>query len=242
MTFSFALLGALVLLLPGFAGYYGLRVGEATNLVSPYPDRPNSNQTIFIVVLLALFAHMAGSILFTLNDFIALRASPIIVPFETNPYRALWFGRLPDRFSSAALTWELCYFCGLTIATGWVLRTLARTNRMGGLLSSLRFGWLQPMARQIEAGSHVVIGYVMTRLGHDGAWIAYEGIVRRLALTDDDAIEMIILEQCDRFVVRIVDGRVERVNSEGQTIALIQLRNDQVANYALETLAVAQEP
>jgi hypothetical protein len=50
----------------------------------------------------------------------------------------------------------------------------------------------------------------MTTTGHDGAWIAYQGMVRRLALNDDDAIEMIVHEQCDRFVVRIVDGKVER--------------------------------
>ena len=51
MTFGYALLGALVLLLPGFAGYFGLRIGEASDFVSPRPDRPNSNLTIFLIVL-----------------------------------------------------------------------------------------------------------------------------------------------------------------------------------------------
>lgn len=71
MTFGYALLGALVLLLPGFAGYFGLRIGEASDFVSPRPDRPNSNLTIFLIVLLALAAHTAGAGIFAFNEAIA---------------------------------------------------------------------------------------------------------------------------------------------------------------------------
>jgi len=235
MVFGYALLGALVLLLPGFAGYYGMRVGEA-GFVSPRPDRPNSNQTIFAVVLYALLAHTAGAAVFGLNELVARRAVLIALPQYPNPYRLLW-GGVPAAMSGAAFAGELLYFSALTLGSFALCRRLAVPDPVNAATAPLRFGWLLPVARQVEAGSHVVIGHVMTTLGHDGAWIAYEGMVRRLAL-DDDAIEMIVLEQCDRFVVRIVDGRVERVDSDQRTIELIQLRHEQVANWALEVIEV----
>jgi hypothetical protein len=240
VTFGYALLGALILLLPGLAGYYGTRLGEAGDLVSPRPDRPNSNQTIFLVVFIALIAHTLGALTFGVNEVIAgYVGKGVSLPFEPNPYRVLWNGKMPGKLSGAGFAWELAYSLILTVGTGIIFQRLAHRNPVTTVTAPLRFGWLLPIAKQVEAGSHVVIGYVLTTMGHDGAWIAYEGIVRRLALNDDDAIEMIVLEQCDRFVVRLVDGKVERVDTEGQTIELIQLRNDQVANYALEVLEVA---
>lgn len=236
MTFGYALLGALVLLLPGFAGYYGMRIGEASNLVSPRPDRPQSNLTIFVVVFVALTAHAAGAALFALNEAVARHAVLLPLGFDPNPYRPLWRAPAPAALSGASFAWELAWFVALTLASGWACRWLANQTPVTALSAPLRFGWLLPIARQVAAGSHVVIGYVLTTTGHDGAWIAYEGVVRRLALNDDDAIEMIVLEQCDRFVVRIADGRVERVDSAAQTIELIQLRQDQIANCALEVL------
>lgn len=238
MTFGYALLGALVLLLPGFAGYYGMRIGEASNLVSPRPDRPQSNLTIFVVVFVALVAHAAGATLFALNELAARHAVLLPLGFDPNPYRLLWRAQAPAALSGASFAWELAWFVALTLVAGRACRWLAGQTPVTALSAPLRFGWLLPIAQQVAAGSHVVIGYVLTTTGHDGAWIAYEGVVRRLALNDDDAIEMIVLEQCDRFVVRIADGRVERVDSAAQTIELIQLRQDQIANCALEVLEV----
>lgn len=60
MTFGYALRGAPVLL-PGFSGRYGVRIGEANDLVSPRPDHPNSKQTIFLAM--AFCAHVVGAVL-----------------------------------------------------------------------------------------------------------------------------------------------------------------------------------
>jgi len=239
MTFGYALLGALVLLLPGFAGYYGMRLAETANLIKPAPDRPNSNFTIFVIVLLALIAHLLGAVLFAANEIAARSVLLLRIPFDPNPYHVLWSGQVPGTMSGVGFVWELGYFVLLTVAMGTGCNILIAKSHITSVTTPLRFGWLLPIARKVEAGSHVVIGYVMTTTGHDGAWIAYEGMVRRLALNDDDAIEMIVLEQCDRFVVRIVDGKVERIDSEGQTIELIHLRDAQVANYALEVIEVS---
>lgn len=238
MTFGYTLLGALMLLLPGFAGYYGTRLGEAGNLVSPRPDRPNSTFTIFIVVFLALLAHTIGAGFFAVNERLASWQTLVYLSHDPNPYRLLWTGKAPFNMSGQAFALDLLYLVILTAGSGITGEWLSRKSPVTAASAPLRFGWLLPIARQVEAGSHVVIGYVLTTTGHDGAWIAYEGMVRRLALNDDDAIEMIVLEQCDRFVVRIVDGKVERIDSDAQTIELIQLRDGQVANYALEVIEI----
>jgi hypothetical protein len=239
MTFGYALLGALVLLLPGFAGYYGMRLGETGGLLTLAPDRPNSNFTIFMVVLFALVAHVIGSALFAINEVISHWVVLVHVAYDPNPYRALWSGQVPSRMSGPGFTLELTYLLLLTAGMVAGVEFIAKRIPSTTLTAPLGFGWLLPIAKQVEAGSHIVIGYVMTTTGHDGAWIAYQGMVRRLALNDDDAIEMIVLEQCDRFVVRIVDGKVERVDTDAQTIELIHLRNTQVANYALEVIEVS---
>ncbi|KRB93215.1 hypothetical protein [Sphingomonas sp. Root720] len=191
MTFGYALLGALVLLLPGFAGYYGVRIGEANDLVSPRPDHPNSNQTIFLVVALALSAHVAGAILFAANEQIAGAHPWFNIGFDPNPYKMLLLGHVPGRLSSTAFAAELLYFFLLTIATGWVGERTAKLNPITTKAQPLRFGWLLPIARQVEQGSHIVIGYVMTTTDNDGSWLAYEGMVRRLALDDDDGIQIV---------------------------------------------------
>lgn len=237
MTFGYTLLGGLLLLLPGFAAYLGQRLGE-TGLVSPRPDQPSSTLTIFIVVFFALLFHAIGAGLFALNEFIAHSHHIVTLAYDPNPYRMLWAGKAPRGMSGIGFAWDLLYLVLLTVAAGAVTEWMSRRIPITAISAPLRFGWLLPIAKQVEAGSHVVIGYVLTTTGHDGAWIAYEGIVRRLALDDDDAIQMIVLEQCDRFVVRIIDGKVERVDSDADTIALIQLRDKQIANYALEVLEV----
>lgn len=66
MTFGYALPGAPVLLLPGFANRYGVRIDEANDFVSRRPDHPNSNQTIFLAM--ALCAHVLGAGLFAAVD------------------------------------------------------------------------------------------------------------------------------------------------------------------------------
>lgn len=151
----------------------------------------------------------------------------------------LWSGKPDARLTGFGIELELFYLVVLTLGAGLGGEWLARRSPVNTLSAPLRFGWLLPIAKQVQAGSHVVIGYVLTTTGHDGAWIAYEGMVRRLSLDDDGAIQMIVLEQCDRFVVRLVDGKVERVDSDADTIALIQLRDKQIANYALEVIEVS---
>ena len=240
MTFGYALLGALVLLLPGFAGYFGLRIGEARDFVSPRPDRPNSNLTIFLVVALALGAHVFGAGIFALNELIAAWKPLIRLSYEPNPYKALLSGHAPQGLSSLAIELELLFFLGLAVLMGWICETIARTSPITARADPLRFGWLLPIVQKVEAGGHVAVGYVRTTSGHDGAWIAYEGSVRRLTLDEDDGIRMIVLEQCDRFLVQMKDGKIERVDMESAPIAMMHLAADQIADFAVELFEVPE--
>jgi hypothetical protein len=104
----------------------------------------------------------------------------------------------------------------------------------------LRFGWLLPIVEKVEAGGHVAVGYVRTTSGHNGAWVAYEGSIRRLTLDDDDGIRMVVLEQCDRFIVRMTDDKIERVDMDSAPIAMMHLAADQIADFAIELFEVPE--
>lgn len=242
MTFGYALLGALVLLLPGFAGYFGLRIGEASDLVSPRPDRPNSNLTIFLIVLLALAAHTAGAGIFAANEAIAAWKPLIALSYDPNPYKALLTGEAPKELSAIAIELELLFFLVLSFGTGWICEKIARAKPITARTEPLRFGWLLPIVERIEAGDHVAVGYVRTTSGHDGAWIAYEGSIRRLTLDDDDGIRVVVLEQCDRFVVRMKDDKIERIDMDSAPIAMMHIAADQIGDFAIELFEVAREP
>jgi len=97
-----------------------------------------------------------------------------------------------------------------------------------------------PNVEKVEAGGHVAVGYVRTTSGHNGAWVAYEGSIRRLTLDDDDGIRMVVLEQCDRFIVRMTDDKIERVDMDSAPIAMMHLAADQIADFAIELFEVPE--
>lgn len=238
MTFGYTLLGALLLLLPGFAGYYGYRVGEASDFVSPRPDRPNSTQTIFLIVLLALVGHVGGAGLFAINEILASWKTLVTLSYDPNPYKALLSGQAPSGLSSLAIELELSFFLALAVAMFSMCEKAARAKIVSARTDPIRFGWLAPIVQKADAGDHVAVGYVRTTSEYEGAWIAYEGSVRRLTLDDDDGIKMIVLEQCDRFLVRIKDDRMERVDVESTPIAMMHIANEQIADFAIELFEV----
>lgn len=235
------MLGTLVLLLPGFAAVLGLRLGEQHELLSPRPDKPNSTMTIFGIAFFSLAAHTAGASLFALNEVIARHCTLVQLGYDPNFYRALLVGHIPARLSAAGLAFWLVYVILLTVGTGAFCERIAQVRGLVSATYGPRFGWLLPIAQKVEAGKHVAIGYVLTNSTYNGTSIAYEGIIRKLTLNDDDAIELIVLEQCDRFLVKIAEDEIKRVDTEGAaTIALMQFRAAQIMNVAIELLEIQQ--
>ncbi|WP_371421248.1 hypothetical protein [Tardiphaga sp.] len=150
---------------------------------------------------LALGAHVLGADIFALNELIATWKPLITLSYEPNPYKALLSGHASQGLSSLAIELELLFFLGLAIAMGWLCEKVARVSPITARADPLRFGWLLPIVQKVEAGGHVAVGYVRTTSGHDGAWIAYEGSVRRLTLDEDDGVRMVVLEQVELFEV-----------------------------------------
>ena len=51
---------------------------------------------------------------------------------------------------------------------------------------------------------------------------------------------MVVLEQCDRFIVRMTDDKIERVDMDSAPIAMMHLAADQIADFAIELFEVPE--
>jgi hypothetical protein len=80
----------------------------------------------------------------------------------------------------------------------------------------------------------------VTTLEHEGANVAYEGIVKNIALDDNRAIRMLVLSNYDWFLMHISAGKVERNDAAHAPIPLIQLDAENFVNVALEVLEDAE--
>ena len=87
---------------------------------------------------------------------------------------------------------------------------------MRDLRETATFGWLKRWVDLARPANSFIIAYVVTTLEHDGAHVAYEGIVENIALDDNRAITMLVLSRCDRFLVRVSADRVERIEGDEQ--------------------------
>ncbi len=80
------------------------------------------------------------------------------------------------------------------------------------------------------------MAYVVTRTEHEGASVAYEGIVQQLAKDDDQTVTMLVLTKVDRFLVRITPTGVERSAGGQNPIVQMQFHLAEIANIALEVI------
>lgn len=238
MAFSYTLFLALILLFPGLCAWAGLRASERTDLLTPRPDKPNSTATLFVVVLGTIAGHLIGAAIFVAQSiWCKLSGVCAAVAFDPNIYRVLFtsdhaLGVVTDL---AVFAWllELALF---GILAGVAIALLARTDWVKNRWDAIEFGWLNAPVQEVKSNNAVILAYVVTKTGHDGANVAYEGIVQQLALDDDQTITMLVLRRVDRFLVRITDKGVVRTNEDHQPIARVQLHLSEIANVALEVI------
>jgi hypothetical protein len=236
VAFSYTLFLALILLFPGFCAWAGLRTVERTDLLTPRPDKPNSTATLFVIVLGTIAGHMAGALAFVLQaGWCGLTGWCAVLAFDPNVYRVIFTsGRTAGTTTDLAVfAWllELALvglFAGVAIAWG------AGTGWIRDRWDAIDFGWLNRPVRQVKAHDAVIVGYVVTKTSHEGASIAYEGTVQQLAIDDDQTITMLVLVQVDRFIVRITEHGVQRIDEDHKPIAQMQLHLSEIANVALE--------
>jgi hypothetical protein len=119
-------------------------------------------------------------------------------------------------------------------ASGW--------RRVRDFREATLFGWLKRWVDLARPANSFIIAYVVTTVEHDGAYVAYEGIVENIALDENRAISMLVLSACDRFLVRVGAEGVQRVDAEHSPIPLIQLEAENFLNVALEVFEDVESP
>ncbi|WP_347302023.1 hypothetical protein V5740_08285 [Croceibacterium sp. TMG7-5b_MA50] len=243
MSFSYALFLVLLLLAPGFSVWAGLRLAEYNELVSQAPERPNSTFSLLTIIFGAVAGHLVMATLLAAQETFCTPADICTgVEFDPNIYRVIVAGEQAEPAGNGFADlpgWSIPYWL-LSLLLPAIL-TGAAAFRLGTwrLIRRLRersvLGWFQPWIERARSSDHFIIAYVVTGMTHDGAYVAYEGVVANVALDDNRAIAMIVLDNCDRFLVRIDGGQVTRIDAP-TSIGLIQLEARNCLNIALELL------
>lgn len=238
MTFSYTLLLVLILLFPGLCAWAGLRAVERTDLLTPRPDKPNSTATLFVIVLGTIAGHLVGSLAFALQDLWCRHTAwCATVAFDPNVYRVLFTaGKTTEVITDWAVFAWLLTLALVGLGAGALIVRLAGTAWIRDRWDAIDFGWLNTPVHAVKDGHAVILAYVVTKTAYGGASVAYEGIVQQLAMDDDQTITMLVLGQVDRFLVRITDRGVERIDEGHQPIAQMQFHLSEIANVALEVI------
>ncbi len=212
----------------------------ATDLLTPRPDKPNSTATLFVIVLGTIIGHMAGSFVFVLQGlWCRVTGVCLTVAFDPNVYRIVFTGgHEAGTVTNLAISAWLTELALVGLLAGWLVSALASVGWVRTRWDAMDFGWLNKPMREVEEGRSFILAYVVTKTAHNGASIAYEGIVQQIAMDDDQVITMLVLSQVDRFLVLVTDAGVERIDDEDShpPIAQMQLHLSEISNVALEVL------
>ena len=238
MTFSFSLFLALLLLFPGFSFWAGVRIGERSDFTSPSPEKPNSTAVLFTIILGALFGHVImASLIYMMQSGCSATSLCFRSSFDPNIYRVLvgGYSGMREAPDSAFVAWFLTL---LTTGGGTFLcgELFNKYHIYSKKLDPALFGWLTPIVQSVRDDNAFVIAYVVTKTAHDGISVGYEGVVAKLALDDDQGIKLIVLNNADRFLVRLTKRGLHRVDFDSRTIDKIQIASGEIANIALEVI------
>ena len=121
-------------------------------------------------------------------------------------------------------------------ATFLVAHWIVQRETVSGRTDPIAFGWLNPAVQAVKKGDSFVVAYVLTKMSHEGLTVAYEGTVQQLALDEDQSIKLVILNDVDRFLVRISDRGLDRVDSSATLITQLQITAAEISNVALEVV------
>lgn len=238
MAFSYTLFIALILLFPGFCAWAGLRAAERTDLLTPRPDKPNSTATLFVVVLGTIAGHLIGAASFVAQTaWCRFTGLCVTIDFDPNVYRVMYTsGHSPGAVTDLAILVWLLELALVGLGAGALIVWLAGIDWIKDRWDAIDFGWLNAPVQQVKSSDAVILAYVVTKTSHDGANIAYEGMVQQLAMDDDQTITMLVLRRVDRFLVKITRSGVRRIDENHQPIAQMQLHLSEIANVALEVI------
>ena len=212
--------------------------GRAHGFSQPTPDKPNSTVTLFIVVFGTIAGHLLGTGFFAAQAAWCRATSLCFDPgFDPNIYRALARGGAGARDASdLALEMWLLTMLLIGAATGLIAHWLVQRDAVSGKTDPIAFGWLNPAVQAVKKGDSFVVAYVLTKTSHECFTIAYEGTVQQLALDEDQSIKLVVLNDVDRFLVKISENGLERVDAPSMPITQLQITAAEIANVALEVV------
>lgn len=182
--------------------------------------------------------HLLGGGIFALQSlWCAWTQICVNVDFDPNIYRTLLRGSAAAReVSDLAIELWLLFIFLIAALTGTIAFNLSRRDFVTRRLDPISFGWLTPAVQAVKRGDSFVVAYVLTKTSHEGASVAYEGPVQQLTLDDNQAIRTIVLNDVDRFLVKITKSGIRRLDSGSTPISQLQITSDEIVNVALEVV------
>ncbi|MEG8026520.1 hypothetical protein QP162_22915 [Sphingomonas aurantiaca] len=180
--------------------------------------------------------------MYTLQSLWCYTGLCLPISFDPNIYRALVKG-VAGAGTAPDAAFEVWLFSMLMIglSTGAFAYWMSHWKWINDRLAPVAFGWLAPAVQAVKRGDSFVVAYVLTSTSHEGASIAYEGTVQQLALDGDQSIKLIVLNDVDRFLVKITTTGLERLDSETTPITQLQIAGDEIVNVALEIVRAPQQ-
>jgi hypothetical protein len=238
-VFSYTLVLALLLLLPGLCAWAGLRAARRNELLAPRPDRPNSTLTLLVIVGGSLAGHFVAAAAYALQAAAcAHNARCLSLSFDPNVYRLIVEGTVRDGpvTDAALFTWLLeLLLTGLF--TGVATRLVAALPPVAGELNAAESKWLNASLEAVRRRKAILVAYVVSKTEFNGVSLAYEGVIQQLSMDDDQVIVMLVLTNVDRFLVRITEDGLQRTDDAGLApIAQMQFHLAEIANVALEVV------
>ena len=225
MTWSFALVSACLFLFPGFCCLAGFVYAGRVERLSAVPDIPPQSTTSFVLMIGgAIFAHLAGSGLFYLQD-LACTASGRCwqLDFDPNIYKAVIARDMAFAGSDAAIFLSLLGIVALGLGTAALSMRIGQSDGVQAFFRPGSAIWLRDIARLASDSEELVLAFLMGKPGHDGVFAAYEGIVESLSPGANGQVSNIVLSDVDRFTVRVGKRGVERGGELSDPIPYLQI-------------------
>ena len=234
MIFSFSLVLGLFLLAPGLAAFAGLYHGSKLGRVEAPPPPPGSILALSIVTVGAMVAHLAGALLFWLQDAVCAHATCWQVAYQPNIYAALFNMALTKGQVSGAQV--VAILLTLVLLTGLAFRSARAAVSLAGeeALKGMLYGWLA----EVDVGENraeAVLAYVVSDVQEDGTLVGYEGVVANMTTNAEKEITSILLDSCEIFYLRVSQrGVARRKASRDSDIGQLYLDRSHIRNVAFE--------
>ncbi|MEO0464748.1 MAG: hypothetical protein AAF127_16605 [Pseudomonadota bacterium] len=213
MSWSFAFIGPLLLLFPGFCGLAGFLSGARDDTLSPYPDKKLQSASVVLIILAAaLIAHGVVLGLLVIQEYLCAvpGAQCIALSFNPDPYRAVLSGDAEFAKQSWPIFVAVSGLLALGLAASAIGRMIGSSRLTQDFFQPDGVVWLRTIAEDARADGQVVLARVISSTGGNGRYLGYEGMVVHISPGDCDRIETVVLSAVDRFVVSFNENGVER--------------------------------